>query len=329
VSGIDLVRDANGAMYVLEDNVRTPSGVSYVMQNRQISTRVMPRLLAGTGVVAVAEYTDRLHDAIRAGADGLPSVILTPGPYNSAYFEHTFLARQMGAQLVEGRDLVVYDGRVAMKTTRGLEPVGAIYRRVDDEFLDPLNFNPGSTLGVPGLFDVYRMGHVSLANAIGNGIADDKAVYAYVPEMIRFYLGEEPIIENVPTYHASDDKQRDHILANLRDLVVKPTNASGGYGVVIGPATDEETLARTGEAIRHDPRGFIAQPLVRLSTCPTVIDGHFRPRRVDLRPFVVYDGREPWVMPGGLTRVALREDSFIVNSSQGGGSKDTWVVNAA
>ena len=329
VSGIDLVRDANGTMYVLEDNVRTPSGVSYVMQNRQISTRTLPRLLSASGVASIADYTGKLRSAIQAGAGDLPPAMLTPGPYNSAYFEHTFLARQMGVQLVEGRDLIVSDGRVAMKTTRGLEPLGAIYRRVDDLYLDPLNFAPDSTLGVPGLLDVYRMGDVSLANAIGTGVADDKAVYPYVPEMIRFYLGEEPIIENVPTYHGSNERHREYILANLRDLVVKPTNASGGYGVVIGPMSSDRVLEETATSIQADPRNFIAQPLIRLSTCPTVIDGEFRPRRIDLRPFVVYDGKEPWVLPGGLTRVALQEDSFIVNSSQGGGSKDTWVVHAS
>jgi uncharacterized circularly permuted ATP-grasp superfamily protein len=253
----------------------------------------------------------------------MPPVILTPGAYNSAYFEHTFLARQMGVQLVEGRDLVVRDSRIAMKTTHGLENVGCVYRRVDDDFLDPLNFLPDSVLGVPGLFDVYRMGRVCLVNAIGTGIADDKSVYPYVPEMVK-----APILDNVPTYHAADPHSREYILQHLQDLVVKPTNASGGYGVVIGPASDDRELAAVRAAIERDPAGFIAQPLVRLSTCPTVIDGEYRPRRVDLRPFVVYDGVEPWVLPGGLTRVALREDSYIVNSSQGGGSKDTWVLNA-
>ncbi len=329
VSGIDLVRDATGTFHVLEDNVRTPSGVSYVMQNRQISTRTLSRLVATAGLQSIEEYSTRLQAAITKHAGGLPPAILTPGPYNSAYFEHTFLARQMGVQLVEGRDLTVHQGRIAMKTTRGLEPVGSLYRRVDDEFLDPLNFQPDSALGVPGLFDVYRMGNVCLVNAIGNGVADDKAVYPYVPEMIRFYLGEEPILENVPTYHASDDKQREYILANMRDLVVKPTNESGGYGVVIGPTSDDRLLRETAVAVEQNPRNFIAQPLVRLSTCPTVIDGAFRPRRIDLRPFIVHDGVEPWVLPGGLTRVAMKEDSFIVNSSQGGGSKDTWVLNAS
>ncbi|HMO95518.1 MAG TPA: circularly permuted type 2 ATP-grasp protein, partial [Tepidiformaceae bacterium] len=329
IAGIDLVRDADGTIYVLEDNGRTPSGVSYVLQNRSISTRVMPRLFSQSGVLPVNDYANRLHDAVRACFGPDPAVVLTPGVYNSAYFEHTFLAKQMGVQLVEGRDLAVHDGRISMRTTRGLIKVGAIYRRVDDEYLDPMNFQPDSTLGVPGLLDVYRAGGTCLINGIGTGVADDKSIYPYVPDMIGFYLGEEPILPNVPTYRAADEKDRQHVLAHLRDLVVKPTNASGGYGVVIGPASDERTLVATGQAIERDPGGFVAQPLVRLSTCPTVIDGTYQPRRVDLRPFVIYDGREPWVLPGGLTRVALQEGSFIVNSSQGGGSKDTWVLHGA
>jgi uncharacterized circularly permuted ATP-grasp superfamily protein len=327
ISGTDLVRDADGTFYVLEDNTRTPSGVSYVLQNRSISTRVLPSLFPESDVRRVSDYPRVLHDAIRAcQADG-PAVLLTPGPYNSAYFEHSFLAKQMGVQLVEGRDLAVRNGHIVMKTTRGLIPVGAIYRRVDDEFLDPLNFNPGSLLGVPGLLDVYRMGAVTLVNAIGTGVADDKSVFPYVPAMIRFYLGEEPILQNVPTYRLAEEKARQHALAHLRELVVKPTNASGGYGVVIGPQSPDEVLRATAEQIERNPAGFIAQPLVRLSTCPTIVDGRLVPCRVDLRPFVIFDGAEPWVLPGGLTRVALREGSFIVNSSQGGGSKDTWVLH--
>jgi uncharacterized circularly permuted ATP-grasp superfamily protein len=327
VAGIDLVRDADGTMYVLEDNARTPSGVSYVLQNRSISTRVLPRLFAQSGVVPVNDYANRLHAAVRHCFGPDPAVVLTPGMYNSAYFEHSYLAKQMGVQLVEGRDLAVRGGRVVMRTTRGPIPVGAIYRRVDDDFLDPLNFNPESTLGVPGLLDVYRSGGACLVNGVGTGVADDKSIYPYVPEMIRFYLGETPILANVPTYRTADAKDREYTLAHLRDLVVKPANASGGYGVVIGPTADERTLAATAEAIEADPANFVAQPLIRLSTCPTVIDGSYQPRRVDLRPFIVYDGGEPWVLPGGLTRVALKEGSFIVNSSQGGGSKDTWVLH--
>jgi uncharacterized circularly permuted ATP-grasp superfamily protein len=327
IAGIDLVRDADGTIYVLEDNARTPSGVSYVLQNRLISTRVLPRLFAQSGVVPVNDYANRLHAAVRACFGPDPAVVLTPGMYNSAYFEHSFLAKQMGVQLVEGRDLAVRGGRIVMRTTRGPIPVGAIYRRVDDEFLDPLNFNPDSALGVPGLLDVYRAGGTCLVNAVGTGVADDKSIYPYVPDMIRFYLGEEPILPNVPTYRTADPKDREYVLAHLADLVVKPANASGGYGVVIGPSSDERTLAATARAIENDPAGFVAQPLIRLSTCPTLIDGEYQPRRIDLRPFVLFDGREPWVLPGGLTRVALKEGSFIVNSSQGGGSKDTWVLS--
>ncbi len=327
IAGIDLVRDADGTIYVLEDNARTPSGVSYVLQNRSISTRVMPRLFAQSGVVPVNDYANHLHAAVRRCFGPDPAVVLTPGIYNSAYFEHSFLAKQMGVQLVEGRDLAVSGGRIVMRTTRGQIPVGAIYRRIDDEFLDPLNFDPDSQLGVPGLLDTYRAGGTCLVNAIGTGVADDKSIYPYVPEMIRFYLGQEPILANVPTFRTVDPKDRQHVLAHLRDLVVKPANASGGYGVVIGPASDERTLTQTAEAIEANPAGFVAQPLVRLSTCPTLIDGAFEPRRVDLRPFVIFDGYEPWVLSGGLTRVALKEGSFIVNSSQGGGSKDTWVLN--
>ena len=329
VSGIDVVRDADGTLYVLEDNLRTPSGVSYVLQNRQISMRTLPRLFAQSGVRPVDDYTNRLRETVRIGHEDAPSVVLTPGIYNAAYFEHAFLAKQLGVQLVEGRDLTVHHGRMVMKTTRGMLPVGSIYRRVDDDFLDPLNFDPDSQLGVAGLFDVYRSGAGCLVNAIGTGIADDKSIYPYVPEMIRFYLGEEPILANVPTLWAADEKQREHILANMRDLVVKPTNASGGYGVVVGPASDERTLAALAEKVSAHPEGFVAQPLIRLSTCPTVVNGRFVPRRVDLRPFVIFDGTEPWVLPGGLTRVALQEGSYIVNSSQGGGSKDTWVLDGA
>ncbi|MGE3073217.1 MAG: circularly permuted type 2 ATP-grasp protein [Dehalococcoidia bacterium] len=327
ISGIDLVRDADGTMYVLEDNARTPSGVSYVLQNRQISTRVLPRLFSRSDVCPVNDYANRLHMAVRSCFGPDPAVVLTPGMYNSAYFEHSFLAKQMGVQLVEGRDLAVRGGRIVMRTTRGPIPVGAIYRRIDDEYLDPLNFDPDSQLGVPGLLDLYRSGGTCLVNAIGTGVADDKSIYPYVPDMIRYYLGEEPILANVPTYRTAEEKDREYVLAHLRDLVVKPTNASGGYGVVIGPTSSEETLNATRMAIESDPEGFVAQPLIRLSTSPTVINGEFVPRRIDLRPFVIFDGREPWVLPGGLTRVALKEGSFIVNSSQGGGSKDTWVLS--
>lgn len=329
VAGIDLVRDRDGVYYVLEDNCRTPSGVSYVMQNRLISTRTLARAFAQSDVLPVSDYANHLHDTVRRSSGRGTVAVLTPGPYNSAYFEHSFLAKQMGVQLVEGRDLAVVDHKLVMRTTRGLQPVRALYRRVDDEFLDPATFRPDSQLGVDGLFDLYRSGRLGLVNAIGTGVADDKSVYAYVPEMIRFYLGEEPILANVPTYHAADPKAREYILAHLRELVVKPTGASGGYGVVVGPTASEAQIEQAREALLADPAGFIAQPLVRLSTAPAVVDGKIVPRRVDLRPFVLFDGVDPWVLPGGLTRVALREGSFIVNSSQGGGSKDTWVLNAA
>ena len=329
ISGIDLVRDADGTLYVLEDNTRTPSGVSYVVQNRSISTRTLPSLFSHSGILPVSDYSNRLHESVRRCWDQDPVVVLTPGIYNSAYFEHSFLAKQMGVQLVEGRDLAVQNGRIVTKTTRGQLPVGAIYRRVDDDYLDPLNFNPDSVLGVAGLFDVYRAGRLCLVNGIGTGIADDKSLYPYVPEMIRFYLGEEPILPNVPTFRGADPKECEYILANMRDLVVKPTNASGGYGVVIGPTSDDRTLAATAAEVARYPAGYVAQPLVRLSTCPTVINERIVPRRVDLRPFVIFDGHEPWVLPGGLTRVALAEGSYIVNSSQGGGSKDTWVLSAS
>ncbi|MGK2964806.1 MAG: circularly permuted type 2 ATP-grasp protein [Tepidiformaceae bacterium] len=329
ISGIDLVRHIDGTYYVLEDNCRTPSGVSYVIQNRLISTRTLPRVFSQSDVQPVSDYANRLHDTIRRSCGRGTVAVLTPGPYNSAYFEHTFLAKQMGTQLVEGRDLAVHDDRLVMRTTRGLEPLGSLYRRVDDEFLDPKTFRVDSQLGVDGLFQLYRDGKVGLVNAIGTGVADDKSIYPFVPEMIRYYLGETPILENVPTYHAGDPKAREYILQNLKDLVVKPTGASGGYGVVVGPSSNENQLDDVRELIEADPSNFIAQPLIRLSTCPTVIDGAVKPRRIDLRPFVLYDGIDPWVLPGGLTRVALREGSFIVNSSQGGGSKDTWVLNGA
>jgi len=329
ISGIDLVRDADGTYYVLEDNTRTPSGVSYVLQNRLISQRALGRIFAASPVRSVAGYANHLHDTIRHCWPDAPVVVLTPGIYNSAYFEHAFLAKQMGVQLVEGRDLAIREGAVVMKTTRGPAPVGAIYRRVDDDFIDPLNFNPESVLGLPGLLDIYRAGKTCLVNAVGTGVADDKSIFPFVPEMIRFYLGEEAILPNVPTYRTAEEKAREYVLAHLRDLVVKPANASGGYGVVIGPSADERTLAATAAAIVADPKGFIGQPLIRLSTCPTLVDGEYVPRRVDLRPFVIFDGREAWVLPGGLTRVALKEGSFIVNSSQGGGSKDTWVLSGA
>ncbi len=331
VSGCDLVRDGDARWRVLEDNVRTPSGISYVVENRVAMTRLMPELFAGHRVRAVDHYPSLLLDALRAvapAAEGHPTVVLwTPGPHNPAYFEHAFLARQMGVELVEASDLVVRDAVCYMRTTAGLQRVHSIYRRLDDEFVDPLEFRSDSRLGVPGLVRAYRAGTVAIANAIGTGVADDKAVYHYVPEMIRFYLSEEPILENVPTYLLSDDRARKEVLRRLHEIVVKPTSESGGKGVFIGPqasAAEREAQARLIEA---QPDRFIAQELVHLSTAPTEVgDGRLAPRHVDLRPFAVF-GDEIRIVPGGLTRVALREGSMIVNSSQGGGSKDTWVLD--
>ena len=331
VSGCDLVRGADGGWRVLEDNVRTPSGISYVLENRIAMTRLMPELFAGHRVRPVDDYPELLLDTLRAVApigEGYPTVVVwTPGTSNSAYFEHAFLARQMGVELVEATDLVVRDAVCYMRTTGGLQRVHTIYRRLDDAFVDPLEFRPDSLLGVPGLVRAYREGTVAIANAIGTGVADDKAIYHYVPEMIRFYLREEPILENVPTYLLTDAKIRKHVLGRLDELVVKPTSESGGKGVFIGPHANDAERERQARLIEHDPARFVAQDFVSLSTAPTETgDGRLGPRHVDLRPFAVF-GDEIRVVPGGLTRVALREGSMIVNSSQGGGSKDTWVLD--
>ncbi len=331
VCGCDLVRSGDGRWRVLEDNVRTPSGISYVLENRRAMTRLMPDLFAGHHVRGVDHYPSLLLDALRAvapAAEGHPTVVLwTPGPMNPAYFEHAFLARQMGVELVEASDLVVRDAHCYMRTTAGLQRVHTIYRRLDDDFIDPLEFRPDSMLGVPGLVRAYRSGTVAIANAIGTGVADDKAVYHYVPEMIRFYLGEEPILDNVPTYLLSDDRVRKHVLSHLHELVVKPTSESGGKGVFIGPQASAAEREAQARLIDEQPDRFIAQDLVHLSTAPTETgDGKLAPRHVDLRPFAVF-GEEIRIVPGGLTRVALREGSMIVNSSQGGGSKDTWVLD--
>ena len=329
VTGVDLIRDRDGRIYVLEDNLRCPSGVSYVLENRELMKRTFAHVFQGMSVAPIEDYTEQLLktllDCAPAGVSDPTAVVLTPGIFNSAYFEHTFLAQQMGVELVQGSDLVVEDGYVYMNTTQGLRRVDVIYRRIDDDFLDPKCFRADSCLGVEHLMDVYRAGHVTLANAPGTGVADDKAVYAYVPDMIKYYLGEEPILPNVPTYLCSDKKQRAHVLANLDKLVVKPTNESGGYGILMGPQASAEERDKCGEAIRANPRDWIAQPMLTLSTVPTVVDGELKPRHVDLRPFVLC-GKSIYVMPGGLTRVALREGSMVVNSSQGGGSKDTWVL---
>lgn len=330
IVGTDLVRDADGSIYVLEDNARCPSGVSYVLENREAMKRVLPEVFDGSQIASVEEYPERLLDTLLevapADCDAPVAVLLTPGHYNSAYFEHCFLAQRMGIELVSGADLVVQDDRVWMKTTHGLQRVDVIYRRIDDEFLDPKFFREDSMLGVPGLMKVYFAGNVTLANAPGNGIADDKAVYAYVPDMIRFYLNEEPILANVPTYVCSRDKEREHVLANLNKLVIKPVNESGGYGIVLGPRASKKELATIADSIRADPRNFVAQPMLNLSTVPTITDDGLAPRHVDLRPFILY-GNDIFVLPGGLTRVALVAGSMVVNSSQGGGSKDTWVLN--
>lgn len=331
VAGIDLVRDDQGKYRVLEDNLRTPSGISYVIENRRAMTHVFPELFASYRVRAVADYPVYLLAALRAAApahagDDPTVVVLTPGVHNAAYFEHSFLARQMGVALVEGRDLVSRSGTVYMRTTAGEERVDVIYRRVDDEFLDPLHFRPGSLLGCPGILNAARAGNVTLANAVGNGVADDKALYPRVPDLVRYYLGEEPVLDNVGTYLLEDPDQRQYVLENLERLVLKPVDGSGGYGLVIGPQASDETLGRLALEIEANPRGWIAQGVVKLSTSPTYTGAAFEPRHIDLRPFAVNDGERVWVVPGGLTRVALPRGSLVVNSSQGGGSKDTWVL---
>jgi uncharacterized circularly permuted ATP-grasp superfamily protein len=329
ITGTDLVRDSDGTIYVLEDNLRVPSGVSYVLENRAIMKRVFPKIFEGFQIASVEDYPERLLATLQYvasdHADDPTIVVLTPGVYNSAYFEHSFLAHEMGVELVQGSDLVVQDRVCYMRTTRGLRRVDVIYRRIDDDFLDPLAFRPDSVLGVPGLMEAYRAGNVTLANAPGNGLADDKAVYAYVPEIIRFYLGEDPILPNVPTYVCNDPEQLEWVLAHLGELVVKPTNESGGYGLLIGPRAGEEQIETFRALLKEDPRNYIAQPTLALSTVPTLIGESVEPRHVDLRPFILH-GEQTWILPGGLTRVALKKDSLIVNSSQGGGSKDTWVL---
>lgn len=331
ISGIDLIRDHDGSYYVLEDNLRTPSGVSYMLENRNISYRLFPNLIPANKVRPVSDYPDLLMKNLLGLGNRHTSrptvVLLTPGIYNSAYFEHTTLARLMGIELVEGRDLVVDNHKVYMRTTRGLKKVDVIYRRVDDEFLDPLIFRPDSMLGVPGIYHAYRKGNVAIVNAMGNGVADDKAIYAYVPDMIKYYLNEEPILKNVPTYRMENVDEREYTLKNLNKMVVKRTNESGGYGMLIGNIASDQELKEFADEIVKSPRQFIAQPIISLSSAPCYIDGKLQPRRVDLRPFALSgpDGIE--IVPGGLTRVALKEGSIVVNSSQGGGSKDTWVVD--
>ena len=324
------MRDADGTMYVLEDNLRVPSGVSYVLENRAISKRAFADLFAQQSILPVDGYTDELKRMLASLApDDVidPTVVvLTPGIYNSAYFEHSFLAQRMGAALVEGADLVVGDDDcVYMRTIGGRERVDVIYRRIDDLFLDPESFLPDSALGVPGLMRAWRAGNVAIANAPGAGVADDKAVYAWVPDFVRYYLGEEPLLANVPTYRCLYEDEREYVLDHLRELVVKPTNESGGYGLMIGDRATDAEIDAAAEAIREDPRNWVAQPILSLSTAPTLCDGALEPRHLDLRPFIL-SGRSQYVTAGGLTRVALRRGSLIVNSSQGGGSKDTWIV---
>jgi uncharacterized circularly permuted ATP-grasp superfamily protein len=330
VSGVDLIRDEEGRFRVLEDNLRTPSGISYVVENRRAMARVFPELFATHRVRPVAEYPARLLAALRAaapaGVHDPTVVVLTPGVYNSAYFEHSLLARMMGVELVEGRDLTCRDGTVWMRTTAGEQRVDVVYRRIDDDFLDPLHFRPDSMVGCPGIVNAARLGRVTIANAVGNGVADDKLLYTYVPELVRYYLGEEPVLHNVDTHRLDDLDERAWVLDHLDELVLKPVDGSGGKGLVIGPQASDEELRDLALAIRRDPRGWIAQRVVQLSTSPTSVGERLAPRHVDLRPFAVNDGTDVWVVPGGLTRVALPEGSLVVNSSQGGGSKDTWVL---
>ncbi len=330
VSGIDLIRDEQGAWRVLEDNVRVPSGVSYVISNRRVMAQTLPELFVSMRVRPVGDYPHKLLQALRAsapsGVEDPTVVVLTPGVYNSAYFEHTLLARLMGVELVEGRDLFCSGGKVWMRTTAGPTRVDVIYRRVDDEFLDPLVFRADSMLGSPGLLLAARLGNVTIANAVGNGVADDKLVYTYLPELTRYYLGEDAILPNVQTWRLEDPESLEEVLDRLDELVVKPVDGSGGKGLVIGPAASKDELATLRQRLLEDPRGWIAQPVVQLSTIPTLVDDGMRPRHADLRPFAVNDGNGVWVLPGGLTRVALPEGELVVNSSQGGGSKDTWVV---
>jgi len=329
IAGIDIVRAGEGEYFVLEDNLRVPSGVSYMLENRKMMMRLFPELFARNKVAPVAHYPDVLLDNLRSvapqGAADPVVVVLTPGMYNSAYFEHAFLAQQMGVELVEGQDLFVQDDAVFMRTTRGPQRVDVIYRRVDDDFLDPLVFRPDSTLGVPGLLSAYRAGRVTLANAIGTGIADDKSIYPYVPEMIEFYLGEKPLLANVPTYKCRNRDEMEAALARLPELVVKEVHNAGGYGMLVGPAATRAEIDEFRAKIRSDPANFIAQPTLALSTCPTYVESGIAPRHIDLRPYVL-SGQQISIVPGGLTRVALREGSLVVNSSQGGGTKDTWVL---
>jgi uncharacterized circularly permuted ATP-grasp superfamily protein len=329
ICGIDIVRDGDGVFRVLEDNARTPSGVSYVVENRHLMLRAFPDLAERIGLRQVSDYGMRLRHALAEVApsdiDDPRVVLLSPGVFNSAYFEHVFLAREMGVPLVEGRDLVVHDGHVHMKTTGGLRRVDVIYRRIDDAFIDPERFNPESLLGVPGLFSIYRQGRVALANAVGTGVADDKAIYAYMPRIVKYYLDQDPILENVETYLCREPDGLAYTLDHIEQLVVKPVGESGGYGVVVGPKASSAEIDECRARIKANPTNYISQPVVDLSVCPTLVETGIEPRHVDLRPYII-TGKHSWVLPGGLTRVALRKGSLVVNSSQGGGTKDTWVL---
>ena len=327
ISGVDLVRDGDGTYYVLEDNLRTPSGVSYMLEDRKMMMRLFPEVFAKQRIAPVDHYPNLLLKTLKNSSrlDNPNVVVLTPGRFNSAFFEHAFLAREMGVELVEGADLFVQDLKVFMRTTDGPKAVDVIYRRIDDAFLDPQAFNPESMLGVPGLVAAYCAGNVVLANAIGTGVADDKSIYPYVPAMIRFYLDEEPILQNVPTFQCRKPDELSHVLANLEQLVVKETQGSGGYGMLVGPASTAPEIEDFRQRIKARPHAYIAQPTLSLSTCPTFVENGIAPRHIDLRPFVL-SGKETRLVPGGLTRVALKEGSLVVNSSQGGGTKDTWVV---
>ncbi len=329
ITGTDLVRDKDGQFYVLEDNLRCPSGVSYVLENRRLMKHIFPSLFSGATVRSVEDYAGKLLDVLNfiSPGEGLRAGVLTPGVYNSAYFEHSYLAQQMGIELVEGRDLVVEDDIVYMRTTHGLEPVDVLYRRIDDDFLDPLVFREDSMLGVPGLMQAYHAGNLAMANAPGTGIADDKVIYAFVPEIIRYYLGEDPILNNVPTYLCWREKEMQYVIEHMAELVVKPANESGGYGLLVGPQATRAELDAFAQKVRDNPRNYIAQPTLALSRAPVIVGDCFEGRHVDLRPYILY-GRDIYVLPGGLTRVALRKGSLVVNSSQGGGSKDTWVLDS-
>ncbi|USX17796.1 circularly permuted type 2 ATP-grasp protein [Oxalobacteraceae bacterium OTU3REALA1] len=329
IAGVDIVRAGEGEFYVLEDNLRVPSGVSYMLEDRKMMMRLFPELFARNKIAPVDHYPDMLLDNLRSvapmGINDPTVVVMTPGMYNSAYFEHAFLAQQMGVELVEGKDLFVSDNTVFMRTTRGPKRVDVIYRRLDDDFLDPLAFRPDSSLGVPGLLSVYRAGRVTLANAIGTGVADDKSIYPFVPDMIKFYLSEEPVLNNVPTYQCRKKEDLDYTLANLGELVVKEVHGAGGYGMLVGPASTKAQIEDFRQRLLAKPDGYIAQPTLALSACPTYVENGIAPRHIDLRPFVL-SGKTISMVPGGLTRVALQEGSLVVNSSQGGGTKDTWIL---